>query len=103
MSRKEYNLKLVREFEEEHQRSPFDLHEIYRWAKSSDKWLPPTDLEEKKFVDEVAQALREEHFTADDGSSIRAYHANLRIINGRQQWLWAHWEYASRAFLEEGL
>src|SRR4051794_29319423 len=103
MSRKEYNVKLVKDFETEHKRAPFDLHEVYRWAKDTDRWAPPKDFEERKFVEEVAQALREEHFIADDGESIRAYHANLRVINGRQQWLWAHWEYAGREFLEEGL
>lgn len=103
MSRREQNIKLVTEFEQEHSRSPFDLHEVYDWAKANGKWSAPKDFEAKKFVEEVGQALREEHFIADDGEPIRTYHANLRIVNGRQQWLWAHWEYLTREFFEEGV
>lgn len=103
MSRKEQDLKIVRQFEDAHQREPFDLHEVYRWAKENNLWHPPTDLAEKKFVEEVAQALREEKFTADDGEQIRRYHANMRIVNGRQQWLWQNDQDADRSFLEEGL
>jgi hypothetical protein len=101
MSRKEQDVNLVRRFEEEHQRKPFDLHEVYHWAKDNKLWFPPKDLEEKKFIEEVAQALREEYFTADDGTSVRAYHAIVKNLEGRQQTLWANMFDAPREHIEE--
>lgn len=67
MSRKERNIKMIKQFEVEHQRKPFDLHEVYEWATSKGLWFAPLDLAEKRFVEEVAHALREEYITAEDG------------------------------------
>lgn len=101
MSRKEQDVKLVRRFEEDHQRMPFDLHEVYQWAKANELWFPPKDLEEKKFIEEIAQALREEYFTAADGTPVRAYHAIVKNLDGRQQTLWANMFDAPREHIEE--
>lgn len=101
MSRKEQNVKLVQQFEVKHQRKPFDLHEIYHWAKTNGLWYAPKDLEEKKFVEDVAQALREEYFTAEDGARVRVYHATIRTKNGRQQTLWANMFDAPKEHIEE--
>lgn len=100
MSRKEQDLKIVRQFEQIHQRKPFDLHEIYYWAKSMGLWFAPKDLEEKKFVEELAQVLREEYITADDGSKVRYYYA---VTKGRQGALWGNLDTASRDHIGESL
>jgi hypothetical protein len=100
MSRKEQDMKIVRDFEITHQREPFDLHEVYHWAKSNNLWYAPKDLEEKKFVEEFAQVLREEYITADDGSKVRYYYA---VTQGRQGSLWGNWETASREHIAESL
>lgn len=100
MSRKEHDLKIVRQFEQIHQRKPFDLHEVYQWAKSMQLWYPPRDFEEKKFVEELAQVLREEYITADDGSKVRYYYA---VSKGRQGSLWGNLDTASRDHIGESL
>ena len=75
MSRKEQDLQIIKRFEAEHKRKPFDLHEVYHWAKANDLWYAPTDLEEKKFVQEFGKVLREEYITAEDGTKVRYYYA----------------------------
>lgn len=99
MSRKERNIKMIKQFEVEHQRKPFDLHEVYEWATSKGLWFPPLDLAEKRFVEEVAHALREEYITAEDGSKVRYYHA---VTQGRQGTLWGNLDTAPKAHLSEG-
>ncbi len=98
MTRKEKNMKIVKQFEEEHQRKPFDLHEVYFWATDKGLWHPPIDLVERKFIEEVAIALREEYITADDGSRVRYYHA---VTRGRQGALWANLHNGSKDHLFE--
>jgi len=101
MSRKEYDIKLIKRFEAEHARKPFDLHEVYFWAKANNLWYAPKDLEEKKFIEEMAQALREEYITTEEGERVRAYHAITKVKDGRQQTLWANMFDAPRDHIEE--
>jgi hypothetical protein len=101
MSRKDRNVKTVLEFELAHGRQPFDLHEVYKWAVPNGKWTAPIDLAEKKFIQELGQALREEYFTAEDGSRVRKYHAIMRTKDGKQQSLWANMWDAPLEHLEE--
>jgi hypothetical protein len=98
-SRKEHNVKIVKQFEREHQRKPFDLHEVYSWATAKGLWFPPHDLAERKFVEEVASALREEYITGDDGNRVRYYHA---VTQGRQGTLWANVDTGPKDHLLEG-
>jgi hypothetical protein len=99
MSRKEHNIKIVKQFEMEHQRKPFDLHEVYQWASAKGLWFPPRDLAERRFIEEVAQTLREEYIAADDGSRVRYYHA---VTQGRQGTLWANLDTGTKSHLSEG-
>jgi hypothetical protein len=99
MTRKERNLAIVKQFESEHSRLPFDLHEVYSWASTSGLWYPPLDLAERRFVDEVSSVLREEYITADDGTRVRYYHA---VTRGRQGALWANLDTGSKEHLFEG-
>jgi hypothetical protein len=101
MSRKELNLKLVKQFERDHQRQPFDLHEVYRWAKGNKLWDAPKDLAEKMFIKEVAQDLREVYVETDDGSRVREYHAVIKGT-GAQRTLWANIFDAPKDHLEKG-
>jgi hypothetical protein len=71
MTRKERNIRITREFEAEHDRIPFNLHEVYAWAVAKNLWYAPIDLAEKKFVAEMADALRDEYITTDDGEKVR--------------------------------
>lgn len=99
MTRKEQNLKNVRQFEAEHNRKPFDLHEVYHWAVSNDLWAPPLDLAERRFIEEVSADLREEYITADNGDRVRYYHA---VTRGRQGTLWANLDTGPKDHLFEG-
>ena len=101
MSRKDNNRKLIRRFELGHQRKPFDLHEVYHWAKGNNLWYAPSDLEEKKFVDEVSRDLREVFMTTPDGERVRMYHAAIRG-DGAQGTLWANIFDAPKEHLERG-
>lgn len=102
-NRKEHNQKIARQFEQTHQRKPFDLHEVYHWAKGNNLWFPDKDLEEKTFVNEMADSLREVYVTADDGvTRVRVYHARTRKNkDGRQETLWANMFDAPLEHLEE--
>lgn len=101
MSRKEENLKLVKEFERQHQREAFDLHEIYRWARQEGRWEPPADLAERRFVEEIAKDLREVYIDDGEGGRVRYYHAVIKG-RGRQMTLWANVFDSSREHLEQG-
>lgn len=101
MSRKEQNLKLVKQFEREHQRKPFDLHEVYKWAKKKRLWEAPEDLEEKQFMEEVARTLREVTFDTEDGTRVREYHAVIKG-KGAQRTFWGNIFTAPKENLEEG-
>lgn len=100
MSRKEQDIKIIKKFESAYKRKPFDLHEVYHWAKANNLWYAPKDLEEKKFVEEFGKVLREEYITADDGTKVRYYYA---VTKGRQGALWDNWETASREHIAESL
>ncbi len=101
-NRKEHNQKIASQFEQTHQRKPFDLHEVYRWAKDNKLWFPEKDFEEKKFVEEMADALSDVYITADDGSRVRLYHARKgKNKDGRQQVFWANMFDAPLEHLEE--
>ena len=99
MTRKERIIKNIQQFEEEHQRKPFDLHEVYAWAKENGLWAPPIDLAERKFVEEASSALREEYITAENGDKVRYYHA---VTRGRQGSLWANLDTGPKDHLFEG-
>lgn len=101
MSRKEQNLKLVKQFELEHQRKPFELHEVYRWAKTKGLWVAPKDLEEKKFIDDVARDLREVTIDDGEGGRVRYYHAAING-DGAQGALWGNVWDLTRERLETG-
>lgn len=102
-NRKEHNQKIAKQFEQIHQRKPFDLHEVYYWAKEMKLWFPEQDFEEKMFVDEMAEALRDVYVTADDGvSKVRYYHARTgKNKDGKQQVFWANMFDAPYEHLEE--
>lgn len=89
MTRKERNLEIVRRFEKEHQRKPFDLHEVYRFARKHNLWPEPHDLAERKFIDEVAKDLREVYIDNGEGDRVRYYHAVVKG-NGAQGTLWGN-------------
>lgn len=102
MSRKEHNRQLVKRFEKEHKRPAFDLHEVYRWAKKNKLWEASKDLEEKKFIEELARDLREVTIDDGEGGRIRYYYAVIKG-NGAQGALWGNiWDFP-RPHLEKGL
>jgi hypothetical protein len=103
MSRKNILIRYARRFEREHERAPFDLREVANWLIKSKLWQPHHDLATKKCVEELASALREEYFTAEDGSRVRLYHAVRRNRDGRQLTLWANIHDAPREHMETAL
>lgn len=100
MTRKDRNIRITREFELEHGRIPFNLHEVYAWAVNKKLWYAPIDLAEKKFVAEMADALREEYITTDDGDKVRYYYA---VTHGRQGTLWGNLDTAPRTHIDLSL
>ena len=100
MTRKERNLRIAREFEAEHRRLPFSLHEVYAWAVAKNLWYAPIDLAEKKFVAEMADTLREEYITTEDGEKVHYYYA---VTKGRQGSLWANLDTAPRDHIDTSL
>lgn len=99
MTRKERNIQNIQRFEKEHQRKPFDLHEVFRWAIENKLWYPPPDLVERKFIEELSGDLREEYITDENGERVRYYHA---VTRGRQGALWANLDTAPKDHLYEG-
>ncbi len=99
MTRKERNISNIQRFEKEHNRKPFDLHEVYRWVRDNKLWFPPLDLAERKFIEEVSQDLREEYITDETGERVRFYHA---VTRGRQGTLWANLATGPKDHLIEG-
>lgn len=89
----------MKRFEREHERKPFDLHEVYVWAVVNDLWTPPLDLAERRFVEEMSSDLREEYITDENGDHIRYYHA---VTRGRQGALWANVFTGTKDHLFEG-
>lgn len=103
MSRKDQLIQHTRQFETEHQREPFDPHEVARWMIARGLWQPQRDLAVQKCAEEIATALREVYITADDGTRVRVYHARRLTRDGRQQTLWANMFDAPRAHIEVAL
>ena len=102
MSRKEQILKFTREFEQEHQRQPFDVNEVADWLIKNDFWKPLKDFARKKCAEEVKDVLREQFITADDGTRVRLYHSATTERDGKQLHLWANMHDAPREHLEVG-
>lgn len=100
MTRKERNIRITREFEAEHGRIPFNLHEVYSWAVEKNLWYAPIDLAEKKFVAEMADALRDEYITTDDGEKVRYYYA---VTHGSRGTLWGNLDTAPRDHIDTSL
>lgn len=100
MTRKERNIKIVRQFEQEHQRLPFNLHEVYAWAVNQNMWYAPIDLAEKKFIQEIADSLRQEYITTEDGEKVHYYYA---VTKGSQGTLWANLHSAPREHIVTNL
>lgn len=98
MTRKERNIKNIQQFESEHQRKPFDLHEVFTWAVANRLWAPPLDLAERKFMEEVSSDLREEYITDEIGDQVRYYHA---VTRGREGSLWGNLDTAPKDHLYE--
>ena len=98
MTRKERNIKNIQKFELEHQRKPFDLHEVFTWVVENKLWGPPPDLVERKFMEEVSGNLREEYITEENGDLVRYYHA---VTRGRQGSLWGNLDTAPKDHLYE--
>ncbi len=102
MSRKDQILKYTKQFEDEHDRHPFDVHELADWMIANGLWEPQKDFAKRKCADEIRDVLREQYITADDGSRVRVYHSATFEKDGRQQTLWANMFDAPREHLEIG-
>lgn len=104
MSYKEQMQKLSDKFFAENQGQLAPAREIARWAITNNLWAPPPELAEEKCANDLADAMREQYLTTDDGRRIRTKHAARKEINGKQQTLWGDlFDNPPRDFLETAL
>jgi len=64
------------------------------------RWEPPVDLVLKQCREDFARALREQHFTGEDGKPIRAKHVARVTRGGQQMHLWVDIRKAPRKHME---
>src|ERR1043165_329510 len=93
-SRSDYLRKLLNDYIAEHGDEPFDLNDVYRWAKKNKLWEPPAMSLVKMFKNEIAKAAREEFYTDPQGRKVRKKHAIVFREADSQKSLWADIETA---------
>jgi hypothetical protein len=79
---------------------PATTHDVARWAIANGLWKPqPADII-RRCASDLADALRQEYFTDDEGRRVRAKHAARVEQNGVQMVLWDDIRTAPRKHME---
>lgn len=88
--------KIVRDYMDADQPWPATTRQIAAWAIRQRKWQPQPFALVNQCADQLARAMREEHFTDSKGRVIRAKHVARMDRGGEQIALWADIRSASR-------
>lgn len=93
--------KIFAEYEKTVSPDPANLRAVGQWAMDNGLWQPqPQDIL-KKFSEQMAAALREEHRVDSKGRSYRTKHAVRGTKNGKQYSLWADIDKAPRSHMQK--
>lgn len=100
MTYKEQLQHIVAEYRETGQSWPAATHEMAVWAIETQRWHPQRSAMLRKCAEELADAMREEYITDQQGRRVRSKHV-ARFGEGRAQFpLWADIRTASREHME---
>jgi hypothetical protein len=88
-SRGDYLRQLMNDYIAEIGDAPFDLNDLFRWARRNNRWEPRTTNLAKMFKDEMRRAAREEYYTDPQGRKVRKKHAIVYTEGETQKSLWA--------------
>ena len=95
--------KIVSSYLEANQPWPASTRQIATWAIRQGKWQPQPFALVNQCADQIARAMREEHFTDAQGRTIRAKHVARIERGGEQIALWADIRSASRMHMQVAL
>lgn len=94
---------IVKSYLEADQPWPATTRQIAAWAIRQGKWKPQASAMVNQCADQIARAMREEHFTDARGRMIRAKHVARMERGGEQIALWADIRSASRSHMQIAL
>jgi len=95
--------KIVRSYLDASQPWPATTKQIAAWAIRQGKWQPQPSALVNQCADQLARAMREEHFTDAHGRTIRVKHVARIERGGEQIALWADIRSASRSHMQIAL
>ena len=75
---------------------PASAREMANWAIANELWAPDLSLAVKQCAHDLAQAMREEYFTDQQGRDVRAKHA----VKVEQTALWVDMRVDGRQYME---
>ena len=81
------------------QRWPATAREIAVWLIRNNHWEPQAASVIAQCADHLSRAMREEHYTDDQGRRVRVNHAARFLREEKQQTLWTDMRSASRAHM----
>lgn len=96
-------LKLGNEFMEMNDADHIDPREFAGWAIRTKRWEPATSDAVSLLARDLRRALREEHFTDDQGRRVRRNHVVIEGRNGEQKAIWKHIEDADSQHMSKSL
>lgn len=88
MTKKQARQLLVEKYREAGNPWPASTHDIAVWAVQNKLWLPEQSAIIAQCASELADAMREEYYTDNQGRKVRAKHAAKVVQNGEQTMLW---------------
>ena len=94
---------IVKDYLDANQPWPATTRQIAAWAIRQSKWKPQPSALVNQCADQIARAMREEHFTDAQGRTVRAKHVARVERGGEQIALWADIRSASRTHMQIAL
>ncbi len=92
--------RIVRSYLDDGQTWPATTRQIAAWAIRKGEWKPQPFALINQCADQLARAMREEHFTDANGRTIRAKHVARIERGGEQIALWEDIRSASREHMQ---
>jgi hypothetical protein len=96
----EQMLRIYREYRKVHGDDPVNTGELYEWARRTGSWEPQPSAMRRQFSEQLSQALRQDYFTDEQGRRVRAKHAVVKEVNGKQMAFWDDIRQGPEAFMK---
>jgi hypothetical protein len=96
----EQMLRIYREYRKTHGNGPVNMGELYDWARQTGRWEPQPSAMRRQFSEQMSQAMRQDYFTDEQGRKVRAKHAVVKEVNGKQMSFWGDLRQESEAFMK---